>query len=229
MDDPSVEGEPGWQWWRISYSNNDANVISTTASSSNSPARGPASGYELDSMGVPIVPTDDWENEARQKNDREADCVGFTVQKVREVEVLKAARDESTSALLVYASESAVNCDFIELPPQLKVRLRKANHSFSFASVSLNHVLHRISSAPITSPLPPNLEAPTRCVSHRRRNEKRKMRMRMRTRTEKRMHGGADSLLNHPRAQTRRRPALRLRIPFYRATFLPCLRLVTRP
>lgn len=55
------------------------------------------------------------------EKERNADRAGFTVQKVREVEVLKAARDENTSALLVYASERAVNEDYVGLPQQLKV------------------------------------------------------------------------------------------------------------
>lgn len=44
------------------------------------------------------------------------------VQKVREIEVLKAARDESNSALLVYANEKAVTYGVGELPSELRVR-----------------------------------------------------------------------------------------------------------
>lgn len=41
---------------------------------------------------------------------------------VREVEVLKAARDGSPSALLVYANETAVRWKPSDLPSQLQVR-----------------------------------------------------------------------------------------------------------
>jgi len=44
-----------------------------------------------------------------------------TVQKVREVEVLKAAKDESRRVLLVYANEKAMSYECKELPPQLLV------------------------------------------------------------------------------------------------------------
>lgn len=118
--DPTPDAEAaGWQWWKISYSTADAQVISTTAS----PSPAPEQGSELTGWGVPKISASEWARKARQHGERNADRAGFSVQKVREVEVLKAARDESTKALLVYASERAVNHDFADLPPQLKVRL----------------------------------------------------------------------------------------------------------
>jgi len=42
-------------------------------------------------------------------------------QKVREVEVLKAARDGSSSALLVYANETSIQLKPSDLPSQLQV------------------------------------------------------------------------------------------------------------
>lgn len=45
----------------------------------------------------------------------------IALQKVREVEVLKAARDESRRVLLVYANERAVSYECKELTPQLLV------------------------------------------------------------------------------------------------------------
>ena len=42
-------------------------------------------------------------------------------QKVREIEVLKAARDESNRVLLVYASEHALNFRVEDLPSALRV------------------------------------------------------------------------------------------------------------
>ncbi len=111
----------GWQWWRISYSTVDAKPVSTTASPSASSPSGPNQGYELDGWGVPKGFVGDWARKARKEREINTDRAGFSVQKVREVEVLKAARDESTSALLVYASERAVNQEPVKLPSQLKV------------------------------------------------------------------------------------------------------------
>jgi hypothetical protein len=50
--------------------------------------------------------------------------------KVREIEVLKAAKDESTRALLVYASERAVNFGSLELAPALAEFVRIDNAAF---------------------------------------------------------------------------------------------------
>lgn len=120
MDHTAADAETtGWQWWRISYSTAAAKAISTTASPS--PAPEPL-GYELDGWGVPKVPAAEWARRARRERERNADRAAFSLQKVREVEVLKAARDESTRALLVYASERAVGQEVGELPLQLKVR-----------------------------------------------------------------------------------------------------------
>lgn len=46
----------------------------------------------------------------------------MVTQKVREIEVLKAAKDESDKALLVYANEKAVSYEVEALPPPLQVR-----------------------------------------------------------------------------------------------------------
>jgi len=70
---------------------------------------------------VPKISASEISRKVRHASERKADRAGCSVQKVREVEVLKAARDESTRALLVYASERAVNQEVLDLPPQLKV------------------------------------------------------------------------------------------------------------
>ncbi|KAI9871811.1 MAG: hypothetical protein M1830_002426, partial [Pleopsidium flavum] len=101
IDHSSNAEATGWQWWRISYSAADANPISTTASPSASSPSGPNQGYKLDGWGVPKGSVGDWARKVGKERERNADRAGFSVQKVREVEVLKAARDESTSALLV--------------------------------------------------------------------------------------------------------------------------------
>ena len=45
----------------------------------------------------------------------------FFSQEVREIEVLKAAKDDSRLALLVYASEKALAVEPTQLPSQLRV------------------------------------------------------------------------------------------------------------
>lgn len=43
------------------------------------------------------------------------------MKKVREIEVLKAAKDDSKNATLVYASEKAISYQVEDLPSQLRV------------------------------------------------------------------------------------------------------------
>jgi hypothetical protein len=86
--------EDVWQWWRISFSTNDARARHVEAS------RGKSS--------------------AAPKN---ADVIGYTVRKVREIEVLRAARDESRTVLLVYANSNAMSIREDPIPPPLRVRL----------------------------------------------------------------------------------------------------------
>lgn len=86
-----------WQWWRISFSTDDAKARQV-------------------------------EREAHQSNERRAapanaDVIGYTARKVREVEVLHAAREQSKSVVLVYASKNALNIQEGSVPPQLQVRL----------------------------------------------------------------------------------------------------------
>ncbi|MCJ1469641.1 hypothetical protein MMC07_008277 [Pseudocyphellaria aurata] len=60
--------------------------------------------------------------------------------KVREIEVLKAAKDESRTALLVYASEKAMSYECGDLPSQLRVRFRVASHFETRAKKQQNFV-----------------------------------------------------------------------------------------
>lgn len=80
-----------WQWWRISFSTEDAK---TRQAESN-----------RNSHAAP----------------NNADVVGYTARKVREIEVLRAAREESKSVLLVYANANATNYKNDDLPPALQV------------------------------------------------------------------------------------------------------------
>jgi hypothetical protein len=53
---------------------------------------------------------------------KDADVIGYTAHKVREVEVLRAAREESKNVLLVYANSNAMNFKEEPVPPTLQVR-----------------------------------------------------------------------------------------------------------
>lgn len=83
---------PEWQWWRVSFSTEDAK------------ARHAKSG-KPDST----VPKD-------------CDVIGYTARKVREIEVLRAAREESKTVLLIYANENALKVPEEPAPAQLLVR-----------------------------------------------------------------------------------------------------------
>lgn len=87
------EGD-GWQWWRISFSTDDAKARQTERD-----------GHQPSKSALP----------------KNADVVGYTARKVREIEVLRAAREESKSALLIYASDNAVNAQSGPIPPELQV------------------------------------------------------------------------------------------------------------
>ena len=59
---------------------------------------------------------------------RDADVIGYTVRKVREVEVLRAAREESKNVLLVYANSNAMNYKEEPAPAPLQVCLPPLLH-----------------------------------------------------------------------------------------------------
>ncbi|KAF9893937.1 hypothetical protein FE257_008908 [Aspergillus nanangensis] len=92
--------DPEWQWWRISFSTEDAKARQSKSSQGES---------------------------AGPKN---ADVIGYTATKVREVEVLRAAREESKSVLLVYAKDSALNIPEHPAPPQLQDLVIADNAAF---------------------------------------------------------------------------------------------------
>lgn len=90
--DVNDKGE-NYQWWRLSFSAEDGK----TRQAKKRAAQG--------------------DNVASQHGD----VVGYTARKVREIEVLRAAREEWRSVLLVYASEDAMNAEMDPAPPQLQV------------------------------------------------------------------------------------------------------------
>lgn len=92
--DSNIEKGGEYEWWRISFSREDGKTQ---------------------------------RDEKRKGSDNYAgsaneDVIGYTVRKVQELEVLQAAREEGSSALLVYASENAMNAQVDPAPPQLQVR-----------------------------------------------------------------------------------------------------------
>lgn len=106
-DTMDVDGEnkSDSQWWRISFSAEDGK----TKQAEKREAQGDSAAAQ------------------------NADVVGYTARKVREIEVLRAAREEWRTTLLVYASESAMGVKVDEAPPQLQVRsqLRWFGHTLS--------------------------------------------------------------------------------------------------
>lgn len=87
------ETNSGYQWWRISFSTEDGK----TRQAQKREAQGDTAAAQY------------------------GDVVGYTARKVREIEVLKAAREEWRSVLLIYASDSAMEAKTDPAPPQLQV------------------------------------------------------------------------------------------------------------
>ena len=81
-----------WQWWRISFSTEDAKTQQAES---------------------------DHGSHAAPSN---TDVIGYTARRVREIEVLRAAREESRSALLIYASVNAVTAQEDQIQAPLQVR-----------------------------------------------------------------------------------------------------------
>jgi hypothetical protein len=99
----------GWQWWRISFSVDDAKlrVAEATRTATMSPTL-EGSGAEAKKRSRVSVPSN-------------ADVIGYTARRVQEADVLRAAKEESPSVLLVYANENAVNFAEDAAPPPLQV------------------------------------------------------------------------------------------------------------
>ncbi|KAL5332666.1 hypothetical protein BJX70DRAFT_383526 [Aspergillus crustosus] len=94
----NIDAEPtpdGYQWWRISFSIEDAK---SQARDSSAP--------------------------------KNADLIGYTARRVREVEVLRAAREESKNVLLVYANSNAMSFKEETVPVALQNFIRADNAAF---------------------------------------------------------------------------------------------------
>ncbi|KAG5291898.1 ubiquitin interaction domain-containing protein [Histoplasma ohiense] len=108
-----------WQWWRISFSVDDAKARHAEATQ------------------TPVVPSLHRNSgiAQQQRNPRvplpaNMDVAGYTVRPVREIEVLRAAKEEGRSVLLVYANENAVNFKEGPLPPPLQEFVDADNRFF---------------------------------------------------------------------------------------------------
>jgi hypothetical protein len=90
IPDPETPPSDDHDWWRISFSVDDAKT------------------RQAETGGTSSAPKD-------------ADVIGYTAHKVREVEVLRAAREESKNVLLVYANSNAMSFKEEPVPPTLQV------------------------------------------------------------------------------------------------------------
>jgi hypothetical protein len=120
-------GGTAWQWWRISFSAGESH------SSGELPVLGPPTQAEAEATETLAMngygQFSDWSRKIQQAESRS----GFSVRKVREVEVLKAAREESKSVLLVYANDEAINLDPSHVPgltPELRDFVETDNAAF---------------------------------------------------------------------------------------------------
>jgi hypothetical protein len=121
------KGETAWQWWRISFSSEESH------SSGELPMHGPPTQAEDQATETLAIDGSssfsEWSRKIRQPESRSS----FSVRKVREVEVLKAAREESNSVLLVYANEDAIKLDPSRIPdltPELRAFVEADNAAF---------------------------------------------------------------------------------------------------
>ena len=119
--------EAAWQWWRISFSNEESHL------SEELPMHGPPTQAEVQATESSAIDgsgqISDWSRKVQQPESRSC----FSVRKVREVEVLKAARAESNSVLLVYANEDAIKLDPSRIPdltPELRAFVEADNAAF---------------------------------------------------------------------------------------------------
>ncbi|PGH05938.1 hypothetical protein AJ80_08250 [Polytolypa hystricis UAMH7299] len=118
-DSSSRQSADEWQWWRISFSVDDAKARLAEATQ------------------TPVLPSSQTNPASSQAQKRgkvsasnNADVVGYTARRVREVEVLHAAKVEYPSVLLVYANENAVNFKEGALSEPLQAFVNKDNETF---------------------------------------------------------------------------------------------------
>ncbi|KAJ5562668.1 hypothetical protein N7461_001429 [Penicillium sp. DV-2018c] len=100
--DTGTETTGDYQWWRISFSQEDGKL------------------RQAEKRKLRSDP----------KTSENGDVVGYTIRKVEEAEVPQAAREEGSSILLVYASENAMNAQVDHAPSQLQGFVNRDNDAF---------------------------------------------------------------------------------------------------
>jgi hypothetical protein len=128
-----VEGSVSrqWQWWRISVSTEEAKDKDSIVYG---PHPQPVSSAEQPLLNGASGPFSPWPPAKNQNNDlssrRNGNVLAYTVLKVSEEDVLKAAREEDDSITLVYASDKAVDFQGSTLTGPLQLFLRADNKVF---------------------------------------------------------------------------------------------------
>jgi hypothetical protein len=127
-DKVSPDSEPDgsisrpWQWWRISLSSEEAKQKPPVVYG---PSPRPLSSSKAaDSIGA-STPYTPW-----PPSERDGNLVAYAIRKVSEEEVLKAAREEGDSVMLVYASDNAVNFQGSALSGPLQLFVKADNKVF---------------------------------------------------------------------------------------------------
>ena len=110
-----------WEWWRSSFSREDGKVQQQEKRAA------------AQSVPEPTLPEDQPGLSASQLLNRSEtdDGVGYTLKRVSEEDVLDAAKNESKSVMVVYASEAAVNFKGTAPNQQLQVRIHFPFSSFA--------------------------------------------------------------------------------------------------
>ncbi|KAI9772978.1 MAG: hypothetical protein M1840_008860 [Geoglossum simile] len=116
----------GQQWWKINFSTEAMSTNNTNSyyvSSSTVPTGGEWDVTEDTSWGS--------HGQVMASSTAMAESGASWVQKVPEIQVLKAAREESQSVLLVYASDRAMKASYPSLPPALEKFTEIDNAAFA--------------------------------------------------------------------------------------------------
>ncbi|KMU86106.1 hypothetical protein CIHG_03894 [Coccidioides immitis H538.4] len=130
---PDMTFESEWQWWRISYSVDDAKEAISRR------MRVPVTTTRIDGTEYILDPT-----QPRVPLPNNTEVTGYTITPAREIEVLRAAKEENSSVLLVYASDDAVHFKGSGLPEPLQSFLNADNESFESEILQLKKRLEGI-------------------------------------------------------------------------------------
>lgn len=136
------EDEQGgrWQWWRISWNKDDLKAQQDASASQSlpGPVVGPVSQEEaMSSQFTSIngnITRSEWAPEAgavmADSTASDLVAIGYSIQKVKEYEVLRAAREETDSVCLVYANDIAMNFPPSQMSQALRQWVTQDNAAF---------------------------------------------------------------------------------------------------